>query len=907
MLIEQLELENFKSYAHAIVPLAPGTNAIVGANGAGKSSLLEALGFALFDVMPEKIELANLLREGSAAGRVVVTLYSSADERRYEVERRFNDKTTTRHRVYDLELGRAIVAEGKDAVLTWMRYHLRMDPSTNLKQFFENTIGVPQGAFTAPFLQAPNQRKPIFDALLQVEDYRKASDNLRDAERFLEGRISDLKVSMARLEGELAHLPTLEKEAKTLAESIAALLEREKAAREALGQAEEALTAHEEAERRLQEALRRLEQAQERLRTQERLLEEAVRALAEAEEAARIVEETRPAHEAFLAAEAHLGDLEKARRARDNLRTEYNALLRERDRAIVERDQALKRLQQLKAIAAELEALAPKVAEQERLEEALEEAKRRTLAYEQVTRQLADLGTQVAVAQEEVARLAQEAAQAAALAQEMTALQERAKAKREEAAQAASKLAVLAAERARLEKQSEALRQAEEARCPVCESELTPEHRDELLARNAERIAELKGEESVAVRLQREAERAAREAEAEAARLQRERERLAGEVEVARARERLVELEGRLEETRRTLESLAEAPAIREALLAQLQVLGDPRQTARLYEAQLRDRPHLEEEVNRLENLLGALAERLEALERELVVYDRLDDDITSARAECERHRADHERYLTHLRTASQVEARRAALEAHQREYDEARETVEMHSAQVEEAQKGYDAAAHTAARQTRDALHDEVTRLGVERAAQEGRQKEVERDIQALYARREDLARLRAEHARTAQLRQTLNWARNLLREAGPYITRHLVRRISHEASTLYGDIMGDYSGHLEWSEDYELSLEVRGNRRTFRQLSGGEQMCAALALRLALLREMSHIDIAFFDEPTTNLDADRREGLAERIMQVRGFSQLFVISHDDTFERAAQNFIRIVKDASGSHVERT
>jgi exonuclease SbcC len=78
---------------------------------------------------------------------------------------------------------------------------------------------------------------------------------------------------------------------------------------------------------------------------------------------------------------------------------------------------------------------------------------------------------------------------------------------------------------------------------------------------------------------------------------------------------------------------------------------------------------------------------------------------------------------------------------------------------------------------------------------------------------------------------------------------------------------------------------------------LSGGEQMSAALAVRLALVREMSSINVAFFDEPTANLDGVRREALANQIMTVRGFNQLFVISHDDTFEQATQNLIRVTR----------
>jgi hypothetical protein len=37
------------------------------------------------------------------------------------------------------------------------------------------------------------------------------------------------------------------------------------------------------------------------------------------------------------------------------------------------------------------------------------------------------------------------------------------------------------------------------------------------------------------------------------------------------------------------------------------------------------------------------------------------------------------------------------------------------------------------------------------------------------------------------------------------------------------------------------------------------------------------------------------RRESLARQILNVRGFRQIFVISHDDTFEQATQNLIRV------------
>jgi DNA repair exonuclease SbcCD ATPase subunit len=79
---------------------------------------------------------------------------------------------------------------------------------------------------------------------------------------------------------------------------------------------------------------------------------------------------------------------------------------------------------------------------------------------------------------------------------------------------------------------------------------------------------------------------------------------------------------------------------------------------------------------------------------------------------------------------------------------------------------------------------------------------------------------------------------------------------------------------------------------------------VATALAVRLALLKEVSAVDLAFFDEPTANLDDRRRDNLAKQILDVKGFSQLFVISHDDTFEQDTDHVVRVVKDDGSRRV---
>ena len=178
------------------------------------------------------------------------------------------------------------------------------------------------------------------------------------------------------------------------------------------------------------------------------------------------------------------------------------------------------------------------------------------------------------------------------------------------------------------------------------------------------------------------------------------------------------------------------------------------------------------------------------------------------------------------------------------------------------------------------------------------------EQEIAHLQALKQRLAAAQAMHDRLAEQEELLQFLRSVIQEAGPFVTKALVQQISYTANQLFGQIMEDYTRTLQWQEDYGIILEVDGREREFAQLSGGEQMSAALAVRLALLQEMSDIAVAFFDEPTTNLDDVRRDALARQIVGVRGFEQLFIISHDDSFEQATEKLIRVEKRNGASEI---
>src|ERR1043166_2375612 len=85
MHISKIALENIKSHVSSTFEFSRGTTAITGENGAGKTTIIEAIAWALFDLLEYKKE--DFVRRGEKKGSVRVTFESGLDEREYEIYR----------------------------------------------------------------------------------------------------------------------------------------------------------------------------------------------------------------------------------------------------------------------------------------------------------------------------------------------------------------------------------------------------------------------------------------------------------------------------------------------------------------------------------------------------------------------------------------------------------------------------------------------------------------------------------------------------------------------------------------------------------------------------------------------------------------------------------------------------
>ena len=634
-------------------------------------------------------------------------------------------------------------------------------------------------------------------------------------------------------------------------------------------------------------------------------MSDAKQALLEAGTAVDQVESSRAGYAAYQAADVHLESLEAQRTARDELLKERHRLAGEETRLVERLDQLDRQLDEIAQAAERMKALIPTVERQTTLESALSEARADVVKLESAIRREKRAAEDLAQAEKEVQEIEAALHEAARLERDVvrtrTEIEDLAQAER----RASEQCATARAEVERLNKQSATLTDAEGARCPTCETELTPEHRDELLARNEQRLEALQGEIATQEGQASAANREKKSRQNDLTRLQERLRRLPSEDDLHRASDRSARCQGGWEEARAEVAALETAPGNVERLDQTLASLGDPRSEYQIHEHSVKQREDVQGKRVAVDVERQQLAEQMAHIDEELSAYADLDRALGETRKAREQHRQAHDTYVANLNTAKQYEARQLRLQEVTKELQSLQVRLEELEEEHRSVSAGYDAEQHNRAKQQVSQLGNELAKAESQLGFSRDRLDDVVKRIGRLQVLQNTLADKQMERDELKTMLHIVEAVRRILREAGPYITRQLVYRISREASALYADIMDDYRGRLQWSEDYELALDVRGRTRTFRQLSGGEQMCAALALRLALLRECSAIDVAFFDEPTAHLDTDRREGLAEKIMQVKGFSQMFVISHDDTFERAAQSFIRIVKDENGSRLE--
>jgi DNA repair protein SbcC/Rad50 len=337
----------------------------------------------------------------------------------------------------------------------------------------------------------------------------------------------------------------------------------------------------------------------------------------------------------------------------------------------------------------------------------------------------------------------------------------------------------------------------------------------------------------------------------------------------------------------------------RSQLTANLAQLGDPRGRAQLLTRDLQQQPQLLNQQAKINGQGEQIKAAIADLDQQLMAFAELEVQIDQQKQIRQTHQPQYLIYLQYQNDANQLRRLEPELQAATVQLQELQTEQAAMQAESDRLQQGYDPTLCQQVEATYHQQRSQADQLAGGLPQQRKRLMEVSTQLATLQGMGEKRDRALAEQKQGEKVKRFIAFARKVYKDAGPRITERYVQNISHEADRLFRELMNRPNVALQWTKDYEILVQEGAHSRRFINLSGGEQMCAALAVRLALLRVLADIDIAFFDEPTTNMDRPRRESLAEAIAHIKTFRQLFVISHDDTFEKVTENVIVVEREA--------
>jgi exonuclease SbcC len=327
-----------------------------------------------------------------------------------------------------------------------------------------------------------------------------------------------------------------------------------------------------------------------------------------------------------------------------------------------------------------------------------------------------------------------------------------------------------------------------------------------------------------------------------------------------------------------------------------LNELHDPRQQVKRLKQDLKDRPTLERQQQQIEAAQKGDRQQLQELERQLKETATVETEIAAQQMQREQHRQHYQCYLTSEPLAKTLPEREATVSQLQVQLKKINQQQTELTQQQAAIASEYDSSRHQELKELQGVAQQQQTRLQVQIQAAQPQLQDVQTKLAQLSETQKQLQAAELERKQRERLKRFIKHIRTVFRDAGPRITELYQRSVNVEADRLFREILNRPNVSLKWEANYDISIQEGGSKkRKFPSLSGGEQMTAALAVRLALLRALADIDIAFFDEPTTNMDRPRRERLAEAIANIKSFRQLFVISHDDTFANITENIIRV------------
>ena len=177
MIINNIELTNFKSHKSTKIEFKKGISLILGENGAGKSSILEAISYAFFKQVNGKLEenIRKPQNRKDIVDKMEVCVQFQHNGRLYKIARgRNKSKSVAKLELLDKN-GIHLLSKGDRNVTNDIESILEMDSKS-----FLNAIYIRQGEITNLIEKTAAERKELITKLLNIDSLEVAWDEIKN-------------------------------------------------------------------------------------------------------------------------------------------------------------------------------------------------------------------------------------------------------------------------------------------------------------------------------------------------------------------------------------------------------------------------------------------------------------------------------------------------------------------------------------------------------------------------------------------------------------------------------------------------------------------------------------------------------------------------------------------------------
>ena len=215
-MIKSLRLLNWRSHADSTLSFRQGTNLLVGIMGAGKSSVLEAISFALYGTFPaierRKMKLENAIRLNESKAQVILEFQWDGDA--YRIERTVERSKKGTSSGAELYRNGSLLEHGQTAVTEHVTSLVGADYDLFTRAIYSEQNNIDH------FLNLdPSDRKKEMDSLLGLDRFELARASCINVLNKLRTRRSAFEERFSR-----PRMTELEEKGKQLSESHASFL-----------------------------------------------------------------------------------------------------------------------------------------------------------------------------------------------------------------------------------------------------------------------------------------------------------------------------------------------------------------------------------------------------------------------------------------------------------------------------------------------------------------------------------------------------------------------------------------------------------------------------------------------------------------------------------------------------------